>query len=53
MTKTFLATIGVRHWEIIAESEEEALEILIGPMDVASFPIPVEITEMVVGGQID
>jgi hypothetical protein len=50
MTKTYLATIGVKHWEIIAETEEEVLEILIGSVDASSFPIPIQITEMVIGG---
>jgi hypothetical protein len=50
MTKTYLASIGVKHWEIVADSEEEVLEILIGTVDTSKFPIPVEITEMVIGG---
>ena len=49
MTKVFLASIGDKHWEISAESEGEVLEILIGAMDVSEFPVPVNVSEMVVG----
>lgn len=51
MTKVFLASIGDKHWEISAESEEEVLEILIGSVDLSSFPVSINVSEMVMGGQ--
>ena len=53
MTKIFLASIGEKHWEIAAESEEEVVEILIGSVDLSSFPVSINVSEMVIGGQND
>jgi hypothetical protein len=53
MTKVFLASVGDKHWEIIADSEEEVVEILIGSVDLSSFPVSLNISEMVVGGHVD
>lgn len=50
MTKIFLASIGDKHWEISAESEEEVVEILIGSVDLSSFPVSLNVSEMVIGG---
>lgn len=50
MYKLFLASVADKHWEIVAESEEEVVEILIGSMALSSLPVHIDISEVVTGG---